>query len=296
MAASKNYKYEIPPELTSVLPRAEGLPDATSTYWFACCVARCLPRGAPMRPLARTRPRGGRRAAWCRTHAALLSARREVVDKPGAYQVRGAKYLDDKIKIPSRVSAMEVVAMRFTFEMDPSFQVSADPDEVVMKQQLDGTERPFLFITNFVMPGVGNWVTYFARRRTEEADPVFEKLLENFIEGDDEYRNKRFKIIPGIPEGSYMVKMAVGNKPAILGTKLTTQYHKGPNCFEVAVDVQSSTIAIGLLRLVTGYASSLDLELAFLIESQSPDELPERLLGGVRARQPMLVPPWDQEQ
>jgi len=42
--------------------------------------------------------------------------------------------------------------------MEPQFQVSSDPDEVVMKQHLDGTERPFLFITNFVMPGVGNWV------------------------------------------------------------------------------------------------------------------------------------------
>jgi len=138
-------------------------------------------------------------------------------------------------------------------------------------------------------------VTYFARRRTEEADPVFEEMLEEFIEGDDEYRNSRFKIIPGIPEGSYMVKMAVGNKPAILGTKLTTKYYKGPNCFEVSVDISSSTIALGLLRLVTSYASGLDLELAFLIESQKPEHLPERLLGGIRAKQPMLVPPWDQE-
>jgi len=179
--------------------------------------------------------------------------------------------------------------------MEPSLQVSADPEEVVMKQHLDGSERPFLFITNFVMPGVGNWVTYFARRRGEEIDPVFEEMLEEFIEGDDDFRNARFKIIPGIPEGSYMVKMAVGNKPAILGTKLTTKYHKGPNCFEVSVDVSSSTIALGLLKLVTGYASSLDLELAFLIESQKPEHLPERLIGGIRAKQPMLVPPWNQE-
>jgi len=49
-------------------------------------------------------------------------------------------------------------AVRFTFAMEPQFQVTADADEVVMKQHLDGSERPFLFITNFVMPGVGNWV------------------------------------------------------------------------------------------------------------------------------------------
>ena len=46
------------------------------------------------------------------------------------------------------------------------------------------------------------------------------------------------------------------------------------------------------LRVVAGYASGLDLELAFLIESQSEDELPERVLGGIRVRKPLLTPPW----
>lgn len=46
------------------------------------------------------------------------------------------------------------------------------------------------------------------------------------------------------------------------------------------------------LRVVAGYANQLDLELAFLLESQSPDELPERVLGGVRVHRPILTPPW----
>ena len=46
------------------------------------------------------------------------------------------------------------------------------------------------------------------------------------------------------------------------------------------------------LNVVAGYASSLDLELAFLFESQSVDELPERMLGGIRVSRPLLTPPW----
>jgi hypothetical protein len=44
--------------------------------------------------------------------------------------------------------------------------------------------------------------------------------------------------------------------------------------------------------VVAGYANQLDLELAFLIESQTEEELPERILGGIRVHKPVLTPPW----
>lgn len=216
--------------------------------------------------------------------------------EPGAYMIRGPNYLEDQVKIPSKPSAMEVVGMHFTFARDPVPNITAQPGSVVDTQHAGRKDRPFLFVTNFMVPNVGNWVTYFARRRGQPEDPVFERMLKQFIDGDDEYRNSRFKIIPGIPDGGFIVRTAVGNKPAILGTKLNTKYYKGDNCFEVEVDVGSSTVAMGILSILTPYASTVLLELAFLFESQSPDELPERVLGGVRAVRPMLTPPWANEE
>jgi hypothetical protein len=213
--------------------------------------------------------------------------------EPAAYNIRGNNYLQDGVKIPSKVSAMEIVALQYTFSRNPIPHIASHPASIVQEQHVGRKDRPFLFITNFLIPNVGNWVTYFARRRGEEIDPVFEKMLQEFMDGDDEFRNQRLKIIPGIgPEGNWIVRTAVGNKPAILGTKLTTKYHRGENYFEVEVDVGSSTVAMGLLNLVAGYCTSLDLEIAFLFESKSPDELPERVLGGVRAHRPNLTPPW----
>jgi len=185
-----------------------------------------------------------------------------------------------------------VVGFHFTFNRDPIKNITAHPGGVIQEQHAGRTDRPFLFVTNFMIPNVGNWVVYFARRRTEAEDPVFEKMLREFVDGDDEYRNQRLKIIPGIPDGGFVVRAAVGNKPAILGTKLNTRYLKGDNCFEVEVDVGSSTVAMGILNVVAGYAASLDLELAFLLESKTPEELPERVLGGIRASRPLLTPPW----
>jgi hypothetical protein len=212
--------------------------------------------------------------------------------EPGAYNIRGPNYLADKVKIPSKPSHMECLGCLFTFSRDPIKNVTSAPGHVVQEQHVGRADRPFLFVTNFIVPQIGNWVCYFARRRGQAEDPVFERMLKQFIEGTDEYRNARFKIIPGIPDGSWFVQTTVGNKPALLGNKLTTTYYKGDNFFEVEVDVGSSVMAIGILRVVAGYANSLDLELAFLFESQSDDELPERVLGGVRVRKPQLTPPW----
>ena len=210
----------------------------------------------------------------------------------GAYNIRGPNYLVDQVKVPSKPSAMEVVALHFTFARDPIPNICNHPGGIVQEQHVGRKDRPFLFVVNFMVAGVGQWVTYFARRRGLEADPVFERMLKNFIEGDDAYRNARFKIIPGLPEGNFIVRAAVGNKPAILGTKINCRYIPGDNWFEVEVDVNSSTIAMGVLNTLTPFSTSVSLELAFLFESQEPDELPERVLGGIRAIRPNLSPPW----
>ena len=166
--------------------------------------------------------------------------------EPGAYMIRGPGYLENKVKIPSRVSAMECLGTQFIFSREPIRNITSAPGHVVQEQHVGRSDRPFLFVTNFIIPQIGNWVCYFARRRSEKEDPVFEKMLKEFVEGTDAHRNARFKIIPGIPEGNFIVRSTVGNKPALLGNKLDTKYYKGDNFFEVEVDVGSSMMALGM--------------------------------------------------
>lgn len=59
------------------------------------------------------------------------------------------------------------------------------------------------------------------------------RLLAAFLEGDDAYRNARFKLIPAVVEGPFLIRMSVGNKPVLLGTKLTQRYWSGPGYLEV---------------------------------------------------------------
>ncbi len=204
------------------------------------------------------------------------------------YNVRGPNYLVDKVKQNTKISAMEIVAMQVAIRADPILNISAHPDHLIQKQHVGRKDRPFLIVLNFIVPTLGNWTTYFAARRGIEKDPVFERMLRNFMDSDDDYRNHRFKIIPGIVEGPWVVQKGVGNKPAILGTKIKCNYYKGDNCFEIEVDISSSKIAGSCLSLVRAYTQYVTIDLAFLIESQSFNELPERLLGAIRAKSPNL--------
>eukprot|EP01034_Spumella_vulgaris_P035207 gene35207-43404_t len=77
-----------------------------------------------------------------------------------------------------------------------------------------------------------------------EADTPFGRIARPFFNGnDDEFRNNRFKLIPKVTDGNFVVRMAVKDTPTLLGNKLKQYYHKGENYFELDVDVGSSAIA-----------------------------------------------------
>ena len=104
-----------------------------------------------------------------------------------------------------------------------------------------------------------------------------------FIFGDDDtLRDNTFKLIPKCVDANFIVKRAVGSTPAIIGKKITQTYHRGPRWFEVDIDIESSRVAGAIMGLVKGYTKSLVIDIAFVLESKTAAELPERVLGSAR--------------
>lgn len=62
----------------------------------------------------------------------------------------------------------------------------------------------------------------------------------------DAVRNKKFKLIPRIVKGSWIVKQSVGTTPVLLGQKLATRYFRGPNYFEVGRQLASLAAWAGI--------------------------------------------------
>lgn len=112
----------------------------------------------------------------------------------------------------------------------------------------------------------------------------FERLLDLFLVAPDSWKQSRFKFIPRVEDGAWIVRKGVGTQPAILGNKLTQTYYANQelNYMEVCVDVASSKVGSSLFKLCKGYATTLVMDMCFLFEAQDSSELPEALLGGVR--------------
>lgn len=101
-------------------------------------------------------------------------------------------------------------------------------------------------------------------------------------EVDEAFANARLKLIPTMVEANWAVKMAVGQRPALLGTKLPLRYFKGRNYVEVDIDVSSSAIATGIMGMVTGLSRHMVVDLGWTLQGEADGELPERVLCQTR--------------
>lgn len=94
-----------------------------------------------------------------------------------------------------------------------------------------------------------------------------------------DFRNQRFKLIPLMLEGPWVVLAAVKSQPALLGRKVVQRYFRGDNYMEIDVYVGSSIIASQIVGICRGYAKHFTCNIGIMIQGESEDELPERMLA-----------------
>lgn len=121
-----------------------------------------------------------------------------------------------------------------------------------------------------------------------------ERTLAKWLQGDDNYKNDRLKLIPYVAEGPWVVRNMVTGRPAIIGRKLPVTYRQlpagsggqAPLC-ECTLDVgSSSATAKRIVSVCRRYMSGLTSDIGFVIQAESPDELPEQMLGSIRVHHP----------
>ncbi|KAJ6962811.1 protein ENHANCED DISEASE RESISTANCE 2 [Populus alba x Populus x berolinensis] len=192
------------------------------------------------------------------------------------FRVRSRRFCFDKSKVPAGKHLMDLVAVDW-------FKDTKRMDHVARRQgcaaQVASEKGLFSVVFNLQVPGSTHYsmVFYFV---TKELVPG--SLLQRFVDGDDEFRNSRFKLIPSVPKGSWIVRQSVGSTPCLLGKAVDCNYIRGPKYLEVDVDIGSSTVANGVLGLVIGVITTLVVDMAFLVQANTTEELPERLIGAVR--------------
>ncbi|CDP10522.1 unnamed protein product [Coffea canephora] len=193
------------------------------------------------------------------------------------FMIRGKTYLKDSIKVKGGEPLLKLIAVDW-FNVDNRVDnIALHPKCLVQSEA--GKKVPFILVINLQVPAKPNYsmVLYYAADRPVNKN----SLLGKFVEGTDMFRDSRFKLIPSIVEGYWMVKRAVGTKACLLGKAVTCKYLRQDNFLEIDVDIGSSSVARSVIGLVLGYVTSIVVDLAILIEAKEA-ELPEYILGTVR--------------
>lgn len=233
------------------------------------------------------------------------------------FKVRGVTYLSDGIKVASAQSTHQLLAVHLcrvdtkidhvanktsqfsdilgaecairNGGMSPSKSTgsldekmdSSPPASPMNASSKDASVCEY-FIIQFQVPGY-SMSCYFKLRPSAMSDPVFMSLYRRFVDGDDDFRNSRIKIIPMLIEGGgYMVRRMISGKPALLGKKIQCEYFRGHNYLEMDIDISSSYAAGVIMSSIRGVTKKLTIDLAFTIQGNSDLELPERILGAGR--------------
>eukprot|EP00978_Attheya_sp_CCMP212_P047394 scaffold421344_cov55-Attheya_sp.AAC.1 len=221
-----------------------------------------------------------------------------------SFRVRGKMYKKDKIKINAGPSAFRLLTTDVLVADKHIRGVCNRPKERVQlalgrekKRKAQGLESdmhdmpPFVFVVNILVAGPPHYqlVFYYAVDDISMIDGTdgtpFSKLAKQFFfSGDDNFRDRTFKLIPQIVKGNFVVRKAVGSTPAIIGTKLKQTYVTSDRFLELIIDTASSSVAAGVTRLSSSYGKELVLDMAFLLEGNDESTLPEKVMGCVRLK------------
>ncbi|DBA69003.1 TPA: hypothetical protein ACH3X2_013170 [Trebouxia sp. C0005] len=207
------------------------------------------------------------------------------------FKVRGPNYLKDSKKIKSAEPYFELLTTELCATEDRVFNVSR------FLPSIRDCKAPFVFVLNVIFskqPRLGlvmAWASsldpYHNDKPWDDMTP-HERCLQEFVEGAtadpaaNRKRDNMLKLIPSVPQGSWIIKQAVGSTPVLLGNKIHTSYHRGPRWLEADVDMDSSGVANHVVALVKGVTTSQTIDMAVVLQGSRPDLLPERLLGSVR--------------
>mmetsp|Transcript_2271 Transcript_2271/g.4202 ORF Transcript_2271/g.4202 Transcript_2271/m.4202 type:complete len:640 (-) Transcript_2271:68-1987(-) len=217
------------------------------------------------------------------------------------FEVRGPTYPLNGKKIPSDESIFALLGADNIIKKknDPNYMdrdVCKSPESYFVRLRAAserlGLITPFLLVVNFVVPW-GNIVGYFYRPDGEHGRPYnssrqniqSEKLWDTFIVGDDMYRNSVLKFIPRVVEGPWALKKLVGTQPAMIGQKVPTSYFGSldDGYLEICIDVtKGGKMANNICSAVSSKASLVSIDLAFLLQGDSTQKLPEQLLSVMR--------------
>lgn len=225
-----------------------------------------------------------------RSRPATLDIRQWAEPDSDQFKVRGKNYIKDHKKIRAGESMFKLITVDLVECDHPIMSgLCSRKNERVQLALRRGDLPPYVVAINIIVPGPPYYhlVMYY---KVDDMDAIngkagtpFSELANKFFFGeDDKFRDETFKLIPRIVDGNFVVRKAVGSTPAIMGTKLKQYYVRTDRFFELILDVGSSAVASNVVKIAKGFAKTLIVDMAFVLEGKFEELLPEKVFGSCR--------------
>merc|ERR1719320_1873211 len=192
------------------------------------------------------------------------------------YKIRSKSYLETKKKIPSKPVLFETVMVDAFIGEVPVLHVADKPFSWFQKNR---PKTGFTFVHSILVYSIGCSVVSYHHCTDRSKLP---RLIQKFIDSDDEYRNNRLKMIPRIIEGPWILKKSVKSVPVIIGKKLTMTYYRGHDYLECDMLCDSNSMASWIITIAQSLTASIIVEIVWTVEGQVKEELPEHIFAGIR--------------
>ncbi|KAI5056188.1 hypothetical protein GOP47_0029709 [Adiantum capillus-veneris] len=205
------------------------------------------------------------------------------------FSVRGADYMKTKAKVPASDSLLLPLAFDFLkgssqiskFMNHPHSRVRAALD-AALRDCSHPQHQPFVWAFNFQLDIKTHYslIYYFV----SFSSPPEGSLMQKFLDGDNDFRNSRLKLLTRFPEAPWLVQVVLGERwpVCVIGKMVKCSYTREKHYMEVDVDVGSTMVTGTAVNLTFRLTPHVVTDIAFALEGIDPDELPERILGAMR--------------
>ena len=111
---------------------------------------------------------------------------------------------------------------------------------------------------------------------------INDNFLNNFIESDEKYQRKRFKILPVINSNSKILNfLSKDNRPIMLAKKTKTKFINKENYFLISINLYKNLIIRSVINKIKSNSKGFKFNLGFTVETKKEDNLKEELYASV---------------
>lgn len=111
---------------------------------------------------------------------------------------------------------------------------------------------------------------------------INDSFLNKFIESDEKYQRKRFKILPVINSNSKILNfLSKDSRPIMLAKKTETKFVNNKNYFLISINLYKNLIIRGIINKIKSNSKGFKFNLGFTVETKKEDNLKEELYASI---------------